>query len=89
MSGRKRIAERAKVRKRMLLAKRLRVRAKKAVKLPPGGPGMFAVTMRSKGGTITIHRNTQTGRLTTNRSAAVIDTGAERFAGALKRLANK
>jgi hypothetical protein len=27
--------------------------------------------------------------LTTNRSAAVIDTGTERFAGALKRLADK
>jgi gamma-glutamyl phosphate reductase len=48
-----------------------------------------AVTMKSKSGVVIVLRSSQTGRFTTSKSAHVIDRGAERFAGTLKRLAKK
>jgi hypothetical protein len=45
--------------------------------------------MRSKSGLVNVVRSSRTGRFTTSKSAHVIDRGAERFAGTLRRLAKK
>jgi hypothetical protein len=63
-------------------------RKRAAVVERPGGDGA-TVSLRGKAGVVILVVNRRTGRLATPTSARVIDRGAERFAGPLKRLAEK
>lgn len=64
-------------------------RPKLAVTVRRDGSGVTIVAMKGKSGDVTVLRSSRTGRFTTEKSAYVIDKGAERFAQALKRLSEK
>jgi hypothetical protein len=67
----------------------VRARLGSAIPVDTHGAGVTTVTLKTKAGLITIVRRPRTGRFATVTSAKVIDRGAERFAGPLKRLATK
>jgi len=67
----------------------VRARLKRAKKAHMDDLDVSTVTLRTRSGQVTVLRSNQTGGFTTVKSAAVLDTGTERFAGALRRLATK
>jgi hypothetical protein len=64
-------------------------RSKRAATVERDRFGITTVTIKGKSRLVTVFRSSRTGRFTTSKSADVIDRGAERFAGTLKRLATK
>jgi len=64
-------------------------RSKPTVTFRRDGSGVTIVAIKGKSGGVTVLRSSRTGRFTTDKSAYVIDKGAERFAQALKRLSEK
>jgi hypothetical protein len=67
----------------------VRVKSGRAATVKVHGSGVTTVTLKNKSGRVTVIRSSRTGRFTAAKSAKVIDRGAERFAGPLKRLATR
>jgi hypothetical protein len=67
----------------------VRARTGRPVAVETDRVGVTTVTLKTKSGLVTVIRSSRTGRFTAAKSAKVIDRGAERFAGTLKRLATK